>query len=178
MSRMLVAFAGEKTRQRMTEILESAGIHVAASCASGAEILRWCDRLESGVVLCGYKLWDMTAEQLFECLPDSFSIVLLATQMQLEFCREGIVRLQAPAVRSEVVDSVQMLLAQRRESLSSIPIRSQEDQLLIRKAKELLMARNRMTEQQAHRFLQKYSMDNGAKLVQTAEKILDGQLIL
>ena len=31
-----------------------------------------------------------------------------------------------------------------------------------------------MTEEQAHRFLQKKSMDSGAKLIQTAQLVLEG----
>ena len=179
MSHMLVAFAGEKTRQRMTEILESAGIRVAAACGSGAEVLRWSSRIGEGVVLCGYKLWDMTADDLCENLPKDFSMVLLAAPMQLEICCcEEIFCLPAPACRSEIVDSVQMLLDQKRENPAPVPKRSEEDRLLIAKAKELLMTRNQMTESQAHRFIQKCSMDTGAKMVQTAARILDGQMIL
>ena len=40
------------------------------------------------------------------------------------------------------------------------------------------MNRNCMTEEQAHRFIQKRSMDTGAKMVQTAMKILDGQIVI
>ena len=52
------------------------------------------------------------------------------------------------------------------------PQRSQEEENLIRSAKELLMDRNGMTEEQAHRFLQKKSMDSGVKMVQTARLVL------
>lgn len=179
MNHMLIAFEGEKTRQRMTEIFESTGIRVSAACGSGAEILRWCGRMSGGVILCGYKLYDMTAEELYENLPQGFSMVLLATQMQLETCEgEDICRLVAPARKSELVDSVRMLMDQQGEEPAPVPTRSQEDKLLIAKAKALLMERNQMTESQAHRFIQKRSMDTGAKMVQTAMKILDGQLVV
>ena len=42
---------------------------------------------------------------------------------------------------------------------------------LITEAKALLMERNHMTEEEAHRYLQKTSMDNGTSLVETAEMI-------
>lgn len=50
--------------------------------------------------------------------------------------------------------------------------RSQEDQQIIRKAKELLMARNSFTEEEAHKYIQKRSMDNGTGLVEVAQMIL------
>ena len=53
------------------------------------------------------------------------------------------------------------------------PKRREEEQKLIRAAKELLMDVNRMTEAEAHRFLQKRSMDSGMKLVEMAQYIID-----
>ena len=53
------------------------------------------------------------------------------------------------------------------------PQRPPEEQAVIDDAKRLLMNRNGMTEEQAHRFLQKKSMDSGAKLIQTAQLVLD-----
>ena len=46
-------------------------------------------------------------------------------------------------------------------------------QALIDGAKALLMERSGMSEAQAYRFLQKTSMDHSARLVQTAQMILD-----
>ena len=54
------------------------------------------------------------------------------------------------------------------------PRRSDEERSVISEAKAVLMGRNGMTEEQAHRFLQKRSMDTGAKLIQTAQMVLDG----
>lgn len=71
-----------------------------------------------------------------------------------------------------------MLLDQGGVEPAPVPKRSAEDKLLITRAKELLMSRNCMTEEQAHRFIQKRSMDTGAKMVQTAMKILDGQIVI
>ncbi len=177
MDHMLIAFEGEKTRQRMTEILESAGIHVFATCISGAEVLRCCRRMGSGVILCGFKLGNMTGEELYQCLPEEVAMVMLATATQLELVEcEEICRLVAPARRTELVDTIRMLLDQ--VETISLPKRADEDQLLVLRAKELLMDRNQMTEEQAHRFIQKRSMDTGKKMAQTAMQILDGHIIL
>ena len=53
--------------------------------------------------------------------------------------------------------------------------RSGEEQAIIKEAKGLLMERHGMSEEQAHRFLQKKSMNSGAKMVQTAKLVLGGQ---
>lgn len=61
----------------------------------------------------------------------------------------------------------------RRLERALRPRRSPEEMEVIQQAKALLMDRNGMTEEQAHRFLQKSSMDNGTKLLQTAQTVLD-----
>ena len=52
------------------------------------------------------------------------------------------------------------------------PRRSPEEEALLSRAKALLMDRRGMTEGQAHRFLQKKSMDSGARLAETARQLL------
>ena len=50
--------------------------------------------------------------------------------------------------------------------------RDSSEKTEIKDAKELLMARNHMTEEEAHRYLQKTSMDSGTNLVETAQMVL------
>ena len=50
--------------------------------------------------------------------------------------------------------------------------RSQGERLLIDRAKALLMERNNMTETEAHRYLQKCSMNSGTNLVETAQMVM------
>ncbi len=51
--------------------------------------------------------------------------------------------------------------------------RTQEERALVERAKEVLMAQSGMTEEQAHRFLQKRSMNRGARLADTARRVLE-----
>ena len=50
--------------------------------------------------------------------------------------------------------------------------RSKNDRKRIEEAKQVLMERNHMTEEEAHRYLQKTSMDSGTNMVETAQMIL------
>ena len=60
-----------------------------------------------------------------------------------------------------------MMYTELREYLSE-----RFEMLLIAKAKELLMARNHMSEAEAHKYLQKSSMDSGTSMTETAQMIL------
>lgn len=50
--------------------------------------------------------------------------------------------------------------------------RSEREDNYIKNAKVLLMERNHLSEEEAHRYIQKSSMDNGTNMVETAQMIL------
>lgn len=50
--------------------------------------------------------------------------------------------------------------------------RSEEEQNLLKQAKSILMERNGMTEEEAHRYMQKCSMDSGTNMVETAQMVI------
>ena len=105
-------------------------------------------------------------------------MLMVASQAKLELSEtEGIFKLQSPIRRGELLASVRMLVQfQRYIPREKDPAkRGEEEQKLIAQAKGVLMDRHGMTEEQAHRFLQKQSMDNGAKLTDTARLVLAEQ---
>ena len=76
----------------------------------------------------------------------------------------------------ELLQTVEMMegeIRRRRKRMRQRPkVRSEEDQKVIQKAKELLMERNGFSEEEAHRYIQKRSMDNGTELVEVSQMIL------
>lgn len=179
MDRVILAFEGEKTTQRVRDILENSGTAECLICRSAAEVKRLVNKRHIPVVVCGYKLGDETAEALSEDLPLSCSVLVLAVQNMLDMIEnENVFKLTAPVTRGDLLSSVRMLAQMgRRMERFTHPKHSEEEKAVIGKAKALLMGRNGMTEEQAHRFLQKKSMDSGAKLLQTAQMVLDGTWI-
>lgn len=175
MDQVIVAFESEKTCRRIRDILESSGAASCLTCRSGDQIRRYVNKQHITVVICGYKLADETAEDILHDLPQVCSMLLLASQDRLDMVRsDGLFSLPTPVSRSELTASVRMLLqlGYRRER-SAGSGRDQEERELIRMAKQVLMERLSLTEEQAHRFLQKKSMDAGMKLSQTAKMVLE-----
>lgn len=171
--KIVVAFENEATCRRMSEMIESSGVADCICVHSGGEVRRIVNQSHYNVVVCGYKLADGSGEELFEDLPPTCSMLMVATQPQLDIVSEDIFRLPAPISRTSLVTSVQMLFQMNRRLNKFVkPQRSEEEKKLVEEAKRLLMDRNGMTEEQAHRFMQKRSMDGGLKMVQTAQMIL------
>ncbi len=176
MEKIIVAFEKEKNARYIKDLIEATGLAAVQLCRSGAEVRRLTGRESYCGVICGYKLPDGSAEALFEDLPPETSMLMVATQPQLDLCwAEGIFKLPAPIRREELLNAVDMLLQLSHRAQRFVPAqREGGEEGLIRRAKALLMSRQGIDEAAAHRLLQKQSMDRGCKLAEMARLILDG----
>lgn len=171
---------------KLSQVLVSAGIPVLGTATKGASALHLMNRLGDGggALLCTYALSDMTASELYQIKPDNFEmVVILSARQRAIFRGEGMLCLDIPMNRRDLIETVGMLVERRwgssppAEKKNAGPTeRSSQQKELIFRAKALLMERNNMTEPDAHRFMQKQSMDTGESLVTVAEKILNGVL--
>ena len=89
---------------------------------------------------------------------------------------ENVIFLPTPLKVHALVSSVDMLaesiLRSRKRKKKFVKQKNNQDFELIKKAKDLLMERNNMTEEQAHRYLQKTSMNSGNSMLDTALMII------
>ena len=104
-------------------------------------------------------------------------MLLVASQKYLSECsNQNIVTVSMPIKVHDLIDTLQMMadaIARRRRKRKAVPRgRSDEERALITQAKELLMERNNLTEEEAHRYIQKCSMDSGTNMVETAQMVL------
>ena len=118
-------------------------------------------RQSGGAVICGYKLSDMTADELARCLDGSARMLVIASPINLEHVENSeILRLAAPFSRVALQEALNELFHQKEPPASRPvpPQRTPEEVALINHAKEVLMARG-MTEPQAHRYIEQQAMD-------------------
>ena len=174
MARIVVAFDNEKNRERIAEMISSGSIDIRLACRSGAEAIRAVHGMGSALVVCGCKLPDMTATDLAYDLAGIAVLLVIGTAAQLDNCEgDDLFKLPTPLSRGDLLASLNMLMQlEERFHSKLIPSRTEDDKAIIEKAKLLLMERNLMTEDQAHRFIQKRSMNTGSKMVDTARRIL------
>ena len=175
MTRIVVAFTGEELRQKTLRLLASEGLEAAAVCASGAEVIRTVRQMGSAAVICGFRLRDMTADALASDLRGLAAVMAVAKASHLELCGgENLFKLPVPASRAEFSATLALLLDFEASHLRHpTSRRREEERLLIRRAKELLMDVNRMTEEEAHRLLQRRSMERGVPLAEAAGWVID-----
>ncbi len=177
MINVIVVFPKIEDAQNIRNFLVQNGISVTAVCTSGAQVLQYADELDDGIVVCGYKFADMLYSQLREYLPPCFDMLLVASQHLLQNCRDNdIVCVAMPIKAYDLVNTISMMsqtISRRRKKLKQKPkARSTEEAQVILDAKEILMSRNNMTEEEAHHYIQKCSMDTGTNMVETAQMVL------
>lgn len=176
MVNVIVVFPKLEDAKSIRGLLVRNGYSVVAVCTSGAQALQALDQLDDGIVVCGYKFADMLYTELQESLPPHFEMLLVASSNVLGQGVSGsIVALPLPLKVHDFVNTLEMMAmaqARRRKKARQKPKeRSTEDKKVIDEAKKLLMERNHMTEEEAHRYIQKCSMDSGNNLVETARMV-------
>lgn len=178
MAGMIVVFPKLEDAKGIRNLLTKRGFMIHTVCTSGSQAMSAVDEMGEGIVICGYKFSDMTYRELQDYLPRSFEMLLMASPSKLcDIPQEGIVCLEMPIRVQDMVDTLHMLemkLAGRgRRERKKPKQRDPKEQMYIDHAKKLLMERNHLSEVEAHRYIQKTSMDSGTNMVETAQMILD-----
>ena len=174
MERIAVAFASQEAQNRIARLLESNGCVLAGCFFTGADTIRAVHKLNGAIVVCGFKLRDMTAGDLAFRLRGEAALLVVSTAANLELCEgENLYKLATPTSRSEFFASLELIRNTAGPFSPPPPHRREEEKQLIERAKALLMEINRMSEAEAHRFLQKRSMDTGRRMVETAQLVID-----
>lgn len=177
MTGIIVALPKIENARSLKNLLVRSGFTVIAACSSGAQALSLADGLNDGIVISAYRLPDMLYEELFHCLPKGFEMLLLASQSLLMECgNSDIMCLGMPLKVHDLLNTVEMMVTsiayKRKKSKDKPKERKPEEVAMINQAKRLLMSRNNMTEEEAHRYIQKCSMDSSTNMVETAQMIL------
>ena len=177
MVNIIVAFPRIENARGIRGILAKNGFPVATICTSGAQVLNQIEEWNDGIIVCGYRLTDMVYSVLHDNLPGGFDMLLMASQSLMQECLDNdIVCLSMPLKVYDLVNTVSMMaqaiLLRRRKARKQPKVRSEREIEAIKEAKELLMARNNMTEEEAYRYIQKCSMDSSTNMAETAQMIL------
>mgnify|MGYP003276701676 CR=1 FL=1 len=174
---IVVVFPKKETAVNIRNILARGGIEVSGICTTGAQTLQFADNLDEGIIICGYKMQDMLYSELRECLPETFEVLLIASADKWgQGLVKGVIGLPMPIKVYDLLNTVEMLLqnmlSRRRRRREAAKNRNAAQRAVISQAKSLLMERNQMTEEEAHRYLQKCSMDSGTNMLETARMVL------
>ena len=128
---------------------------------SASQVIAAANESDGGIVLCGYKLADMHYSELYRYLPREFRMLLVASAAKLQECSiGGILCLPMPIHSVELVNTIETMLIEssrpaRKRKRYQPKLRTDEEKKIIDDAKALLMERNKLSEEEAHKYIQK-----------------------
>ena len=172
---IIVAFPKPEDSRAIRSLLSRNGFNVVANCTTGASAINRADDIGEGIIITGYKLPDMLYSDIVDNVGDNFEVILLASKSRLMEDNTGVATLEMPLKVRDLINSVEMMenqiLSKRHKTKRKPGTRSPEDQAIINQAKEALMTVQNLTEEQAHRYLQKNAMDSGCTRVEVAKMV-------
>lgn len=174
---IIVAFPKLEMAKKIRGILIRSGFPSVSVCSNGAQILNQARHLDYGVVILPMRLSDLHYREILENLPEGFKLIVLARKSDWETGgNEDVVAVSMPLTVHDLTSTVNMVVYSveqvKRRNRNKPRKRNEEEKRLINQAKSVLMERNNMTENDAHRYLQKTSMENGCSMTETAQMIL------
>lgn len=175
---VIVVFPKLEEAKSIKNLLIRNGIDVFAAYTTAAQVIHAIDDLDYGIIVSGYKFVDMMYNELLEYLPDGFDMLLVASKRYYSECSSSdIVCLSMPIKAADLIDTVRLmydkLYYQLKRRKAKPAVRTEEEKQVIVNAKLKLMELKGITEEEAYRYLQKKSMDNGTNMVETAHMVLD-----
>jgi len=180
MENIIIGFTDREKAEVIRDIVAKGGFYNAFVCASGEEVLRAANESGGGVVICGYKVADMIHTEIFDMLPESFGMLVLLSRKQADLVEnQDIFSLVLPVTKNDVIKTLNMILSFKQDGAKKTVgekntfHRTDEDALIVERAKLYLMNKYKITEDAAHRFLQKQSMNHGMKMSDIAKNLLN-----
>lgn len=177
MVNIIVVFPKLEDAKGIRNLLVRNGFHVTAVCTTGAQVLGYVNFLNDGIVVSGYRLPDMMYRELNACLPEYFEMLLIVSQKHFsESVEMRGMSVPMPIKTYDLLNTLRVMAErqsrQQKKRRSQPKQRTPEEQEIIEAAKRILMERNHMTELEAHRYIQKCSMDSGTDMPETAQMVI------
>ena len=174
MSSIIVVFPKKEIATNIRNILVRNGFDVIGVGVTGAQAVQLADNLDDGIVVWGYKF--RFYNELRDYLPSTIEMLLIASPEKCSDRTPGVISLSMPFKVFDLMNTIEMMAQsigrRRKKRRAELKNRNPEQQALVKEAKSLLMERNNMTEEEAHRYLQKCSMESGVNMVETAQMVL------
>ena len=170
MARIIIASAAHSNREQLSRLLASSGYAVFRLCASASELRRALNECEDAVVILAGAMPDLKPDELQWDWGGRVHILLIGKPELLEACEsKEVFRLALPSTGQAVTGAVEMLTQLHQMRL---PKRSADDKNVVEQAKRLMMEKQKLSEEEAHKLLQQYAMNHSMKMADYAAQIL------
>ena len=139
------------------------GYESVFNCTTGSKAITLADTLGEGVIISGYRMTDMPYTDILDNVEGRFEMLLVASKQKLLEDNRGVAMVEMPIKVRDFLNSVELMqnniYAKLRRKKRVVHQRTEEEQSV-------------MSENEAHRYIQKSAMDSGRTMVETAVSVL------
>lgn len=172
---IFIAFDNHKAAVSIAKILIANGNNVVLIAKSFNELIQSLNYYPAGIIITGCTFDGVRTERVIDDIREEFNIVVLGKKAQIDIFPEGrVFKLSIPLQKNDLICSVEMLMALDAQCKPSLSKGESEERIILR-AKQMLIDLYSMSEEEAHRYIQKKSMDTGRKTSEIAEIIISTQ---
>lgn len=176
MSGIIIVFPKPEDGQAFKSLLIRNGYENISVTTTGAMAINMADNLGEGIIISGYRLPDMLFSGIYEEVQEHFEMLVIASADKLIDLDISVAKLEMPLKVRDFLNSIEMMTqnleCRHTKERRKPPQRSPEEKATIEQAKKVLMEKNNLTENEAHRYIQKSAMNSGNTMVETATMIL------
>lgn len=182
--RVVIGSTSEKMMKQLSQFLVENGLNIVGETVSGHDFLRRVHTVYPDVAIVDDRMKGMSGHELSEILIDEKVcpvVALISSGQMAHFINLSqeptFVPLVKPCSRDTLINTIN-LLVKTSKSINALEkelktIKSDKDTKgQMNKAKRLLIDNMNLTEEEAHRRIQKQSMDKGIAKVKIAEAII------
>lgn len=170
---IFLAFSSKKLTVNIAKMLISDGYKITSVAKNFSEVNNFFHYYRGGIIIMGCTFDGVHINNMIDDIPEGFTVILIGNKNQLDNCYDDrVFKLAVPLHKIDLTCAVEMFTT-IESSYRPASSKNSEDEKLISRAKHTLIDTYSMTEEQAHRYIQKKSMDTGRKLVDIAKIILE-----
>lgn len=167
---IIIGFHSKKICLNISNVLNSYGIKADFICQSGAKLREMATYFGEGVIILGEKFSDEFSINIINDFWQNFNIIFIGNLAQINICEDKkAYKLVTPLKQEELISAIEMQLFKDTPR----KIKQNKDKEILNKAKKILFEKYNFTEEKAHKFIQKMSMEKRQKMLETANYIIE-----
>lgn len=164
---IIIAFSSDKICNNISSILTKNGIVYDYICKTGANLRKCCSYYDNGIILCGTTFIDEPMCNIIEDFYKDFSFLMFGSIDKINiYSDEKVYKISTPIKHEDIINYIDMACYKNTQNIK------EKNNKIIEEAKRLLILYNNFTEENAHKYIQKKSMDNGKKNIDIAKLII------
>lgn len=167
MPNIILAFSSEKTCNSIGSVLKISGLQVNHICKSGSNLRQYCGRLSNGIIICSSRFTDENIYTIIDDFHSNFTFIVIDYSGNLlHIDNNKCISVSLPVKQNELSSLFHLALYQNEEKVKVA------NKKLMSDAKNILQKHYNKTEEQAHKYIQKKSMDTGKPINEVCRSLL------